>query len=87
MCLPAPHRPIVERRHLRYFVAVAEELRFGRAAERLYVAQPAVSEQIRTLEGELGVQPFERTRRSVPTPEAGLLGLDVSDAELQPVAA
>jgi DNA-binding transcriptional LysR family regulator len=73
----------VELRQLRFFVTLAEELNFRRAAGRVYIAQPAFSEQIRRLESELGARLFDRTSHYVRLTEAGRLFLD----EIRPALA
>ncbi len=77
----------METRELRYFVAVAEELHFGRAAQRLGMAQPPLSRAIRQLERRLGVPLFERTSRSVALTGAGSVLLREGRAALDAVEA
>ncbi|HWX56823.1 MAG TPA: LysR family transcriptional regulator [Verrucomicrobiae bacterium] len=75
----------MELRHLRYFVAVGEEQHYGRAAERLRVAQPALSRQIQDLEEEMGVKLFDRMPRGVKISAAGMSFLDDARRILQQV--
>jgi DNA-binding transcriptional LysR family regulator len=64
--------PGIELRTMRYIVAVGSELHFTRAAERVHVAQPSLSKQIRNVEQELGVELFNRTRKKVEVTELAL---------------
>lgn len=74
---------MIETRLLQQFIAVAEELRFSRAAERLHMAQPPLSQTIRRLESEIGSQLFERTNRSVALTPAGAALLETARRILQ----
>src|SRR5947207_14632723 len=76
----------MELRHLRYFVAVGEDQHYGRAAQRLRVAQPALSRQIQDLEEEVGFKLFDRLSRGVRLSTAGKLFLEEATRRAKRVA-
>jgi DNA-binding transcriptional LysR family regulator len=77
---------MIDIRHFRYFQAVAQELHFGRAANRLHIAQPALSRQIQQLEQEIGTPLLRRTQRRVELLPAGQVFLERSNLVLEEVA-
>ena len=77
---------VMELRQLRYFVAVGEEQDYGRAAQRLHVAQPALSRQIQNLEEEIGFKLLDRLPRGVRTSKAGKLFLNDARQILEQVS-
>jgi hypothetical protein len=73
---------LVEFRHLKYIVAIAENSNFTRAAERLFIAQPSLSRQVRDLENEVGFTIFERTREGVRITPSGQMLVDYAQEAL-----